>query len=378
MSTIAIDHVHKRFGAITVLQGIDLRIEQGSVLALLGPSGCGKTTLLRLIAGFDPVDEGQIRFGDRVMASRRHFVPPERRRIGYVPQEGALFPHLTVAGNLRYGLPRSRGREATRRVDEVLELIGLAGYGERYPHELSGGQQQRVALGRALAPRPTLVLLDEPFNALDLDLRRSMCEDVIDLLRQTGTTTVLVTHDPGEAFAVSDQLAVMLEGRIMQCAPPETVYWQPSSEEVARLTGEAIVLPATTAEQGVHCLLGDRPLPRGLALPPDEEVAAMVRPEQVQWQDEPGHGIPARVIRRSFRGAHTQVVVAVAGLTLQLQLPSLQAPALHAQGRISLQGPCMVWAQAASRSARITPLPSAREPAAACPPHTATASGQYP
>src|SRR5690625_4675230 len=164
MSAISIDSVHKHYGAVSVLQGIDLHIEQGSVLALLGPSGCGKTTLLRLIAGFDPVDQGQIAFGEVVMASQRQFVPPERRRIGYVPQEGALFPHLTVAGNLRYGLPRRR--DAARRVAEVLELIGLEGYGERYPHELSGGQQQRVALGRALAPEPMLVLLDEPFNAL--------------------------------------------------------------------------------------------------------------------------------------------------------------------------------------------------------------------
>lgn len=374
MSAISIDNVHKHYGAVSVLQGIDLHIEQGSVLALLGPSGCGKTTLLRLIAGFDPVDQGQIAFGEVVMASQWQFVPPERRRIGYVPQEGALFPHLTVAGNLRYGLPRRR--DAARRVAEVLELIGLEGYGERYPHELSGGQQQRVALGRALAPEPTLVLLDEPFNALDLDLRRSMCEDVIALLRQTGTTAILVTHDPGEAFAVSDQLAVMLDGRIMQCASPETVYWQPTSEAVARLTGDAIVLPATATGQGADCLLGSLPLHSELELAPGQGVTAMVRPEQVQWRDGPGHGIPSRVIRRSFRGSHTLVEVEVAGLTLQLQLPSLQAPELNAQGRLHLQGQCMAWAATPHRQARVMPLsPAPREPAAACPPHTATASG---
>jgi iron(III) transport system ATP-binding protein len=172
MSHITVTDVHKRFGDTAVLRGVNLDLPQGSVLALLGPSGCGKTTLLRLIAGFDPLEQGRIAFDEKTIASPRIFVPPERRGIGYVPQEGTLFPHLTVEGNIRFGLPRRANRQ--RRIQEVLSLTGLEGLGQRFPHELSGGQQQRVALARALAPGPSLVLLDEPFNALDLDLRRSM------------------------------------------------------------------------------------------------------------------------------------------------------------------------------------------------------------
>lgn len=341
MSHIRIENIHKRFGAVEVLKGIDLELEQGSVLALLGPSGCGKTTLLRLIAGFDPVDEGSIRFGEQLMAAPDTFVPPERRRIGYVPQEGALFPHLTVEGNLAYGLPKGANRK--QRINEVLELIGLQDFGHRYPHELSGGQQQRVALGRALAPDPQLVLLDEPFNALDLELRRSMCEDVIALLRKTGTTAILVTHDPGEAFAVSDQLAVMRSGQIMQCAPPETVYWQPASESVARLTGDAIFIPGQcTSEGGIRCALGVIPLYSCCPVPICQDPTLMVRPEQFQWCQH-GKGVPARVTRRSFRGDHTLIEVEIHDMCLNLRMPSLTTPQLGESGYLRVLGKCMAW-----------------------------------
>ncbi|WP_298013595.1 ABC transporter ATP-binding protein [uncultured Castellaniella sp.] len=335
-----LSRIRKYFGATEVLSGIDLTIPQGSVLALLGPSGCGKTTLLRLIAGFDPPDEGRIAFGGRVMASPTVFVPPERRGIGYVPQEGTLFPHLTVEGNIRFGLPRQAGRR--ERVEEVLALTGLSGLGRRYPHELSGGQQQRVALARALAPGPSLVLLDEPFNALDLDLRRSMCEEVARVLRQTGTTTVLVTHDPGEAFAVSDQLAVMQSGRIMQCARPEQVYWQPASAAVARLTGPAIFLPGRSRADGTaSCALGE--LPRHPDSPcPEGPASVLVRPEQVQWTSD-GPGVPARVDYRSFRGDHTLIGVDLGNLCLDLRVPSLSAPQLGAEGRLRVLGACMAY-----------------------------------
>lgn len=338
MSHITITDVHKRFGETTVLRGVNLELPQGSVLALLGPSGCGKTTLLRLIAGFDPLEQGRIAFDDRTIASPRIYVPPERRGIGYVPQEGTLFPHLTVEGNIRFGLPGRANRQ--RRIQEVLALTGLEGLGQRFPHELSGGQQQRVALARALAPDPSLVLLDEPFNALDLDLRRSMCEDVTGMLRRTGTTAVLVTHDPGEAFAVSDQLAAMQGGLIMQCAPPEAVYWQPANPDVARLTGAAIFVPGEVHGGRVVCPLGDLPMHASVAAA--GPVVVMVRPEQVQWASD-GPGVPAHVDHRSFRGDHTLVRLTLGELCLDLRMPSLSAPPLNDRVRLRIQGSCMAY-----------------------------------
>lgn len=339
MSHITVTDVHKRFGDTVVLRGVNLDLPQGSVLALLGPSGCGKTTLLRLIAGFDPLEQGCIAFDERTIASPRIFIPPERRGIGYVPQEGTLFPHLTVEGNIRFGLPRRANRQ--RRIQEVLSLTGLEGLGQRFPHELSGGQQQRVALARALAPGPSLVLLDEPFNALDLDLRRSMCEDVTSMLRRTGTTAVLVTHDPGEAFAVSDQLAAMQSGLIMQCAQPETVYWQPANPDVARLTGAAIFVPGEIRAGRATCALGDLAL-HASVIAPDGPALVMVRPEQVQWATD-GPGVSAHVDHRSFRGDHTLVRLTLGALCLDLRMASLTAPPLNDRIHLRIQGACMAY-----------------------------------
>lgn len=340
MSAVQVTGLCKDYGATPVLCGVDLHIPDGSVLSLLGPSGCGKTTLLRLIAGFEPVDAGRIAFGSQVVATTRRHLPPERRGIGYVPQEGALFPHLTVAGNVAFGL-RRRDRSA-RRIAEVLALVGLERLGERYPHELSGGQQQRVALARALAPDPALVLLDEPFNALDLDLRRRMSADVADILRRAGTTAILVTHDPGEAFAVSDQLAVMQAGRIMQCAAPEDVYWQATNAAVARLTGSALVLPCHAAGAQVRCALGTVEL-QPAAAPAQDAARVMIRPEQVRWNPEPP-GVAARVVQRSFRGDHSVVELELGELCLRVRMASLLAPAAGASGYVSVRGACMAWA----------------------------------
>lgn len=341
MSQITISNLHKHFGPVKVLRGIDLVIPQGSVLALLGPSGCGKTTLLRLIAGFERVEQGSIHFADRQMAGAGCFVPPEERHIGYVPQEGSLFPHLTVEGNIAFGIPRQNSRR--QRIDEVLELTGLQGFGKRYPHELSGGQQQRVALARALAPDPALVLLDEPFNALDLDLRRSLCEDVTGVLRQTGTTTILVTHDPGEAYAASDQLAVMMSGQIRQSAPPESVYWQPANAEVARLTGAAIFVPGHLLDGWVECCLGRLPV-HASSVPLQGDVTVMVRPEQFLWTAAVDGGVSARVTHRSFRGDHTMVELELGDMCISLRMPSLQAPQQDEQGAICIAGKVMVYA----------------------------------
>ncbi len=338
MSQIHVQGVGKRYDDVAVLQDIDLTIPHGTVMALLGPSGCGKTTLLRLIAGFDRVDSGTIVFDGQTVASPGVFVVPERRGIGYVPQEGALFPHLTVAGNVRYGLSRRADWQA--RVQEVLVLTGLAGLGERFPHELSGGQQQRVALARALAPDPALILLDEPFNALDLDLRRTMCEDVVSVLRQTGTTTVLVTHDPGEAFAVADLVAVMQGGKVMQCARPEQVYWQPRTPSVARLTGASIFLRGQSQGNEAVCPLGRLPVHPGHHQAGD--IWVMLRPEQVALAPQ-GEGVAANVTHSSFRGDHSLLNVQLDDIRFGLRAPSLLAPLSGSDVFLSVQGACMAF-----------------------------------
>lgn len=345
MSRITIDSVSKQYGHIQVLNQASLTVEHGTVVALLGPSGCGKTTLLRLVAGFDRVDQGRITFDERVVASPSVFVPPERRGIGYVPQEGSLFPHLTVEGNVRYGLRKQRG--CHQRVNEALALTGLSGLGKRFPHELSGGQQQRVALARALAPDPALILLDEPFNALDLDLRRRMCEDVIGVLRQTGTTTILVTHDPGEAFAVSDRMAVMQTGEIMQCASPENVYWQPANPAVARLTGGTVFLSGDVSAQGVVSPLGLLAT-HGSVSATDGAALIMLRPEQIRVASQ-GPGTLARVMHRSFRGDHTMLALMAGNAQISLRAPSLSAPDLGASVYLSVQGACMAYSDLSPR-----------------------------
>jgi iron(III) transport system ATP-binding protein len=339
MSSIYIEGVGKRYGDVEVLSDITLTVPHGAVLALLGPSGCGKTTLLRLIAGFDRLDEGSIAFDDRIVASPRVYAPPERRGIGYVPQEAALFPHLTVARNIAYGLPRGSHRKA--RVQEVLDLIGLPELEARFPHELSGGQQQRVALARALAPHPALILLDEPFNALDLDLRRSVCADVVSVLRKTGTTAVLVTHDPGEAFTVADLVAVMRKGHVIQCAPPAVVYWRPQSPAIARLTGASIFVNADCAGDTAVSALGVLSLHPESA-PCHGKVKLMIRPEQITLAAA-GHGQPARVIHSSFRGDHTLLNLQLGDLKFGLRTSSMQAPPSGAEVYLSVQGHCMAF-----------------------------------
>ncbi len=227
MRDVTVTGLDKAFGAQPVLAGLDLEVPAGSLTAILGPSGSGKTTLLRLLAGFERADAGTIGIGGVLVDGPGVHLPPERRRIGYVPQEGSLFPHLTVAGNVGFGLPaRQHGARQRRggKVEALLETVGLAGFGLRYPHQLSGGQQQRVALARALAIEPAVVLLDEPFASLDAHLRASVRADVQEIFRRAGTTAVLVTHDQDEALSVADRVAALRDGRIAQCAPPEDLY----------------------------------------------------------------------------------------------------------------------------------------------------------
>src|SRR5579871_3541344 len=218
MRQVAVTGLHKAFGAHPVLTGVDLEVPAGSLTAILGPSGSGKTTLLRLLAGFDRADAGTITIGDGLVDGSGVYVAPERRRIGYVPQEGSLFPHLTVEANVGFGLS-ARDRR-TGRAETMLEMVGLGGLGRRYPHQLSGGQQQRVALARALAIEPAVVLLDEPFSSLDASLRASVRSEVRDVLREACTTTILVTHDQDEALSLADRVAVLRDGVIVQEAAP--------------------------------------------------------------------------------------------------------------------------------------------------------------
>ncbi len=336
MTLLHVEGIWKAYAGQPVLRGVDLDVPAQTVLALLGPSGCGKTTLLRLVAGFEAADAGCIALDGRVLEAPGQHVPAERRRIGYVPQEGTLFPHLTVAANVGFGLSRAERRGT--RVAEALQLTGLAGLERRYPHQLSGGQQQRTALARALAPRPGLVLLDEPFAALDLALRRSVCADVVAVLRTHRATAILVTHDPQEAFASADLVAVMRDGQVVQCAGPAELYRHPLSVEVARLTGAAIFLAGTAGGGRVMTALGALAVQSGA--PAAGAVQVMLRPEQVLAVG-PGDGVPARKLAAAFRGDHTLTTVDINGEQLDLRLPALGADCgtLH----LRVTGPCMAY-----------------------------------
>ena len=328
--------LHKRFTA-PVLRGLDLDVAPGSLVALLGPSGCGKTTLLRLVAGFERPDAGVVHVAGRDVTSRH--VPPERRGVAVVPQEGALFPHLTVRANAAFGLPRRE--RAGRRVDEVLDLVGLSGLGERMPRELSGGQQQRVAVARALAPAPALVLLDEPFSALDAGLRVSVRTQVRDALHAAGASAVLVTHDQQEALSVADVVAEVRDGVVVQSAPPEEVYAQPADLGVAVAIGEAVVLPGAARGDAVETALGVL----GLRAPRSGAVDVVVRPEQLLLDPA---GVPAVVTARAFHGHDALLNLRLqGGAEVVERLGGGDLPAVGAQVGVRCRGPVTAFPAAA-------------------------------
>jgi iron(III) transport system ATP-binding protein len=290
--------LRKSYGRTPVLRGVDLTVAAGALTALIGRSGCGKTTLLRLVAGFDRPDAGTVAIGGRAVTAPGRHAPPEQRRIGYVTQEGNLFPHLTVAANIAFGLPW-RARRHRRGVAELLELVGLdQRYANRPPHELSGGEQQRVALARALAPRPDIVLLDEPFSALDADLRVSTRRAVTAALAAVGATTVLVTHDQTEALSLATRVAVLRDGIIVQEDTPATLYRRPADPGIAAFLGELTEVPAVLRGDVADTVLGRVPLPR----PGHGDGAVLLRPEQITL-GEPGTGhIDAVALHIDFHG----------------------------------------------------------------------------
>jgi iron(III) transport system ATP-binding protein len=299
MSSLVVTGVARSFGRVAALRGVDLTVPSGTLTAVLGPSGCGKTTLLRCIAGFEHVDAGEIRLDGRLVAAPGTDVPPQRRRVAVVPQEGALFPHLSVAGNVGYGLDRAARRGG--RIDDVLELVGLGGYGDRMPHQLSGGQQQRVAVARALAPRPSLLLLDEPFSALDAGLRAGLRQDVREALRADGATAILVTHDQAEALSMADQVSVLRDGCAVQSGAPVALYREPADPWVAAFVGDAVLLPAVLDDGQARTALG----PVRVAGAPSVTGTAtvLVRPEQVRIvPGGPAGAVPATVVRHDFHG----------------------------------------------------------------------------
>ena len=302
MTWVEVDGATVAFGDAVVLDRVDLSIDRGELVAVLGPSGCGKTTLLRAIAGHLPLAAGRVLVGSRVLSTPEVLVPPEQRGVGWVPQDASLFPHLSVRDNIGFGL--RRGRERDQRVSELLELVGLSGMGDRAPHALSGGQAQRVALARALAPRPDVVLLDEPFAALDPALRSGLRRVVVDLLRDQGTTALLVTHDQEEALSVADRIAVMREGRFLQVGTPREVYEGPVDPWVAAIVGDVIEIPGRATRAGVESALGNLAVARGDAL---GEVRILIRPEWIRLTS--AVGTPARVESVRYGGHDALVTV---------------------------------------------------------------------
>jgi iron(III) transport system ATP-binding protein len=303
-SAIDVRGVDKSFGTTAVLRDVSLRVAPGSIVALLGPSGCGKTTLLRSIAGLERIDAGEIRIGDRVVSAPSAYVLPEKRRVGMVFQDWALFPHLTVAQNVAYGLPRTERKG--HRVAEVLELVDLPALGDRLPSTLSGGQQQRVALARALAPQPRVLLLDEPFSNLDTALRVQVRSEVHQLLAELGVTTIFVTHDQEEAFVLGDEVAVLHDGRLVQQAPPAELYARPASPWVAGFVGDANLVPGTADGVCARTPVGLVPLEE----PAGGAVQVLLRPEELRLDAANGNGDqPAVVELREYYGHDTVYLV---------------------------------------------------------------------
>ena len=309
MLQLELNGVVQRYGRHTVVDGVDFQLASGQIACLLGPSGCGKTTLLRCIAGFEEIAAGEISLHGTVVSAAGRRVAPEKRRIGMVFQDYALFPHLTVEQNVAFGLDRKLPDEAHLRVRQLLATVGLHGQGDKFPHELSGGQQQRVALARALAPRPELILLDEPFSNLDVGLRERLSLEVREILKREGSTAVMVTHDQHEAFAMADEIGIMYEGHIQQWDVPYNLYHRPANRFVADFIGQGVLLPGvvsagTNVEMELGSLVSDVPVECSETCTDCHdgcEVDVLLRPDDVVHDDR--SALQAEVLHKAFRGA---------------------------------------------------------------------------
>ncbi len=319
MPLLALENISHAFGTHNVVAGLSLSLHDGEIGCLLGPSGCGKTTVLRLIAGFEHPRAGRIYLRDTIVSDERRHQPPEKRRIGMVFQDYALFPHLTVAGNVAFGL-RETSALVKRQVQALLDLVGLSGQGDKYPHELSGGQQQRVALARALAPRPHLLLLDEPFSNLDVELRERLSLEVRSILKETGTAAILVTHDQHEAFAMADKIGVMHAGRIEQWDTPWNLYHRPATRRVADFVGEgAFIAGRLTPDGRIETALGalsgsfvtECDSGSCTLWPSGTPVEVLLRPDDVVHDDASPQR--ATIVAKAFRGAEFLYTLELAG-----------------------------------------------------------------
>ena len=311
MTSLSVSHLTVNFGSRTVISDLSFELRQGEIASLLGPSGCGKTTLLRAIAGLIQPASGAIRFGSQLVGVSSVVLPPHKRGTGYVPQQGALFPHLTVAKNIAFGLDRNSHTksEIAAITQEMLGLIGMKGMEERLPSQLSGGQQTRVALARALAIKPKLILLDEPFSALDAVLRDELRTEVVGLLRELGSTAILVTHDREEALVSSDRVILMRDGKVAQNGTPEEVYEAPISPEIAASTGDVLILPAQQSSTGTTFY----PLSReGEGSVGNETGYVVIRPEEIRVSTKADAGAEGTLIHIDYYGHDAMLTVSVA------------------------------------------------------------------
>jgi iron(III) transport system ATP-binding protein len=316
---LEIENIHCGFGTQVVVNGFDLSLSAGNLVSLLGPSGCGKTTILRAIAGFEPVTEGVIKLDGKVVSSPNFRVAPEQRRVGMVFQDYALFPHLDIASNIAFGLPGKSSRDRARITDRMLELVGMEGFGQRYPDELSGGQQQRVAVARALAPEPRLLLLDEPFSNLDSELRERLAVDVRDLLKEQDIAAIFVTHDQHEAFVMGDRTGVINDGRLLQFDTAFNLYHEPVNRFVADFIGHGRFLKGELIEPNmVQTRMGILHGNRAYPWEEGAEVDILLRPDDVLIDEQ--SPIRCYVKERAFRGAETMYTL---GLNVDCELLSL-------------------------------------------------------
>lgn len=365
MTTVTVANAGLSYGTRQALRQASLVVPSGSLVAILGPSGCGKTSLLMALAGLVPINEGSITVGSRELSTATNRVPPEQRGIGWVPQQASLFPHLSVGDNIGFALPR--GRRRNERVEELAALVGLAGFTDRSPGQLSGGQAQRVALARALAPKPDVLLLDEPFGALDSVLRHTLARDVARILREQETTAILVTHDREEALDLADFVAVMDSGRIVQVGTPLEVYESPATPWVASFVGDTVLLQGTWRDDALNCqlcglkdfcgpaenrlgctghvlcALGDVAAISQVGEPADgDSVRVVVRPE---WLVPAKEGIPAKVVTVSYAGHDALVEFSLDGQSERVRA-RISAPFLPSVGQnfhLALRHPALVF-----------------------------------